>query len=78
MIIYQCTYNQHNNTQTTSQFSDSTFPDRNKVNDVGGGEEGGGGREDVGASVELQPGGGVVHQRRPAGQEGEIREGRSL
>ena len=70
MIIYQCTYNQHNNTQTTSQFSDSTFPEIEKVNDVGGGEEGAGG-EDVGAGVELQPGGGVVHQRRPAGQEGE-------
>ena len=47
------------------------------MNDVRGGEEEGGG-EDAGAGVELQPGGGVVHQRRPAGEEGEIREGQPL
>ena len=62
-------------TQQTTRYQHLSFLTRpfqreKKVNDVGGGEGEGDG-EDVGAGVELQLSGGVVHQRRPADQEGE-------
>ena len=74
MIIYQLyieptTFNDNNTTQPSSQFSDSTFPEEVVVNDVGGDEEGSG--EDLGACVELQPGGGVVQRHWSIGQKGE-------